>query len=198
LELAVINMHDLQDCFGLTKSPNIVAILKQSPIKKIVRPYSEGMIDTYKKWKPNILMHEMFNYLPGPVLLHLENNDVIGFDGAATKDSIVAWYEVIQGKQNEEDHFMRDICQYMENNDPIYSTKENWTHMIGEKITNIKVLVYDRGKFKRSFTDSFQNVIIFETAKGDMALSHCLLDFQLTRKSEIPKEIWDKATVIEL
>lgn len=191
-------MHDLQDCFGLTKSPNIVAILKQSPIKKIVRPYSEGMIDTYKKWKPNILMHEMFNYLPGPVLLHLENNDVIGFDGAATKDSIVAWYEVIQGKQNEEDHFMRDICQYMENNDPIYSTKENWTHMIGEKITNIKVLVYDRGKFKRSFTDSFQNVIIFETAKGDMALSHCLLDFQLTRKSEIPKEIWDKATVIEL
>jgi hypothetical protein len=198
-------MHEMEDCFGLTKSPEIVASLKQSPIKKIVRAYFDISFDRLKEeHKSRIPVHDLFNIMSGPLLLHLENGDVIGFENAPIKDSIVAWYEVLRGKQHEEDHYMRDLRNYMEHDDPVYSTKDNWAHMIGKKITSLKVLVYDKGKIKRYFDDSFQNAIIFETAKGDMVLSHCLQaspthePFPLTRKSEIPQEIWDKATVIEL
>lgn len=199
-------MNDLvEDYLGLTRAPEIVASLKQSPIKKIVRAYIDITFDRLKEeYKFRIPTHDLFNIMSGPLLLHLENGDVIGFDSMSIKDSIVAWYEVFQGKLHEKDPYMRELRQYMDHNDTVYSTQNNWAHMIGQKLTSIKVLVFDKGKIKRYFDDSFQNAIIFETAKGDMVLSYCLPGlpgeepFPLTRKSEIPKEIWDKATIIEL
>jgi len=194
-------MNDfVEDYLGLTKASDIVLSLKQSPIKKIVRAYFDR--DLKEERESRIPNHELFNNLFGTILLYLENGDVIGFDIMDIKDSIVCWYEVLHGILYEKDPYMRELHRYMDHDDPIYSTKDNWAHMIGEKITSIKVLVYDKGKIQRYFDDSFQNAIIFETAKGDMVLSNCLLGFgspfPLTRKSEIPQEIWDKATVIEL
>jgi hypothetical protein len=192
-------------CFGLTEAKDIVHTLKSNTIEKIVRAYNPYALEMSIKDSKSVLnTSAIFNVLIGELLFYLSNGDVIGFHAEDMKHSIVAWYEVHQGKQEEECYFLRDLCSYMRHDDPVYSHKDNLAHIIGNPITSIKVVVYEKMNEVVRFNDSSQRGIIIETAKGHMVMSYgldelpVLAPFTLCQKSDIPQEIWDKATIIEV
>ena len=187
---------------GITKNLEIVNVLKNNTIVKILRisdSYSISRYENNQLTKNN----EIFNLIPKPILIYLSNGDVVGFYGDELKESVVTWFDIRNGVEDDTTYYCRDWAEYLPHNDSIYSKDENWSHIIGEKIINIKVLIIDQGE-KKMFPDSLQRVVILETKKGEMVISYCVLNlpvvsfFPLTRLADFPKELWNKAKIIEL
>ena len=188
---------------GLTENLQIINALKSYAITNITRISDPYSIERYKKKIDTVKQSEIFNLLPSVLLFHLENGDIIGFYGDDLKDSVVTWFDTCNGIEDDTTYYYRDWAEYMSYNDPIYSTDDNWSHMIGQKVNKIQVLTIERGEIKR-FPDSLQRAIILETNRGDMVISFCLLNlpsgssFPLTRKADLPSELWGKALITEL
>jgi len=188
-------------CSGLSENNEIIKSLKNNVIRKIARVYNKITIDRYIN-EDGVPENSLFNVLPGTVLFFLENDDVIGFDINANKKSIVSWYAINNGIKYNTEYYIHDLgLSYILHNDSLYSNSNEWMHIIGHKIKKINIIDYDDGRYRRDFKDSFQRAIIFETIKGDLALSYLPgrgEAFPLIKKSQIPKKILDNSKIIEL
>lgn len=193
-------MSEEEYCSGITQNPDIVKSLKTSTVVKIIRAHYEGALNYFLEKTPS---EDAFDFIGGTLLFQLSNGDVIGFFRDQVKNSVICWFDTHDGIEADTDHYDREWSNFIDYDDPIYSKKNNWDHVVGEKITSIKVLITDQGE-KKYFDDSLQRAVILETEKGDMVFSYCLLDLPsgsptpLTRKKDIAQEIWGKAQIIEL
>ena len=195
-------MRDEEYRDGLTENKIVVDALKKHNIVKIVQAYSPGVLDLWLE-EQKVPVDEIFNYLSGALLFHLDNGDVVGFAGDTLKCSVVSWFDTYNGQEDDTNYYDRDWYSYMDSADSEYSSIDNWSHMINEKIISVTVLVIDQGE-KKYFNDSLQRLVILETKKGDMVLSYMLFDllggpsFPFTRKADIPCDIWNKAKIVQL
>ena len=187
---------------GITENLEIVNALKNNSILKIERVSNPNTIRRFED-KKGIKKSKIFNLMPGTVLIHLDNGDVIGLDGEELKESVVVWFDHHDGINDDTVYYFRECAEFMSYDDSIYSSNDDWTHLIGEKINSIQILIVSENK-KKIFVDSFQKVIILNTSKGDIVFSFCILDlpnsssFPLARKVDIPQQLWDISEIIEL
>ncbi len=188
-------------CSGLTENPEIVKILKENLIKKIVRMHHSSTLDELVNGK-GIKKGNIFNVIPGTMLFFFENEDAIGFDIDENKFSIVSWYAIHNGEKYNTEYYIHDLeLSSLSHNDTMYSNNGEWDHIVGHKIKKISIIDYDDGRHRRNFKDSFHRAIVLETDDGDMVLSYLpgrREAFPLIRKSQIPKEILDNSKIIEL
>jgi len=190
----------IEECFGLTQSPDIVKALKTFTIKNIVRAYNTLTLERYAQDKKNILTHDYFDMLPGTILVHLDNNDIIGFQYDDNKDSIIVWYDTHQGVKYHTPYYVQELSNFMSYDDPVYSRKENWKNLIGNKLTKICILENKEDDI-RYFDDAFQRAIILESEKENIVLSSLpefLYPLCIIKKSQISQNILNKSKLIEL
>lgn len=187
---------------AITENIEIVNLLKTCVIKNIVRKYYPRTLERFLEKEPKIAPIRIFDCLPGALLFHLESGDVIGFSGDDIKESVVVWFDIKDGVEDDTNYYNRELSSSISYDDAMYSKKENWEHLINVKIEKLTALKVDKGEVQY-FDDSLQRAIILETSKGDMVISFCMLDlpegapFPLTRKADIPQEILNRAEIIE-
>jgi len=195
-------MIDEEFRYGLTETHEIIESLKKYTIKNIVRAYNRLILDDWKKDRTHIPINKYFNQLPGVILIHLDNDDIIGFSGESIKDSVVAWFDTKNGVHDYTTYYDREFFNFMQYDDPVYAEKDDWSDFVGQRVTNIQVLKVDQNE-KQWMNDSLQRGIILETSKGNMLISYCLEIpnggvLSLNKKSDITDEIWGCTEVIQL
>ncbi|GAA3918685.1 hypothetical protein [Litoribacillus peritrichatus] len=186
---------------GLTENENIIRSLKNNIVVNVQRVYFKSSL---KEWledkKQNLSTY--FNLECNSILVTLSNADIIGFADDDVKDSIVTWFDTQNGIEDDTQYYDREWSTLLDYDDPVYSNKDTWAVLIGEKVTRIRVLSIDLGGIKR-FDDSFQRAIILETEKGGLVLSYGLKEiegsyFPISKLEDFPQELMDKAEIIEL
>lgn len=188
----------IDPCYELSKNVDIIKSLKLSPINKIVKAYSNTDLVEEIKNTPHSSIDEIFNKLPGTVLFHLANDEIIAFAGCHDRDTIVCWYDFRRGIHYRTYYPYQTNSEYMQHDDAKYAPLNNWSHILGKSLSKLRVLEYDSGR-RPGVISKFEKAIIFETEGGNMVLSYMLMDmFSLSTLEKIPDKFLVSSKIIEL
>lgn len=175
----------------VTEAPDVLDILIGSPIKSLCRVYYEGDIE--KVQGKVIEKSKVINFLTGPVIIEFEDGNSIGFNGEDTRESVVCWFEVLNGIRCDEYFFYRDNCKYLYHDD-IYTSNKFFSNIIGCLINQVAVYNFPAESKPGLLNNIRQKIIEFRTDRGVFFIVYSLSLFpsflSLVERDDLPDTIF--------